>query len=66
MEVIEPYYPKSGKRGRPPMGLERMYFVQQCYGLADEAVEASVYDSQALRKFMGIDLAAPAYPTPPP
>jgi IS5 family transposase len=32
MEVIEPYYPKSGKRGRPPIGLERMlrmYFVQQ-------------------------------------
>jgi hypothetical protein len=34
MQVIEPYYPKSGKRGRPPMGLERMlrmYFVQQWY-----------------------------------
>ncbi len=31
-EVIEPHYPKSGKRGRPPIGLERMlrmYFVQQ-------------------------------------
>jgi IS5 family transposase len=30
MEVIEPYYPKSGKRGRPPIALERMlrmYFV---------------------------------------
>ncbi len=24
MEVIEPHYPKSGKRGRPPIGLERM------------------------------------------
>lgn len=23
MEVIEPHYPKSGKRGRPPIGLER-------------------------------------------
>ena len=23
MKVIEPYYPKSGKRGRPPIGLER-------------------------------------------
>src|SRR5450756_374525 len=60
MEVIEPYYPKSGKRGRPPIGLERMlrmYFVQQWYGLADEAVEDAVYDSQALRNFMGIDLS---------
>jgi transposase, IS5 family len=59
MEVIEPHYPKSGKRGRPPIGLERMlrmYFVQQWYGLADEAVEDAIYDSQALRNFMDIDL----------
>lgn len=45
MEVIEPHYPKSGKRGRPPIGLERMlrmYFVQQWYGLADEAVEHAI------------------------
>lgn len=33
-----------------------MYFVQQWYGLADEAVEDAIYDSQALRNFMGIDL----------
>lgn len=70
MQVIEPYYPKSGKRGRPPIGLQRMlrmYFVQQWYGLADEAVEDAVYDSQALRNFMGIDSrAAPACPMPPP
>ena len=36
MEVIEPHYPKSGKRGRPPVGLGRMlrmYFVQRWYGL---------------------------------
>lgn len=64
-EVIEPHYPKSGKRGRPPIGLERMlrmYFVQQWYGLADEAVEDAVYDSQALRNFMGIDLSRESVP----
>ena len=58
--VIEPYYPKSGRRGRPPIGLGRMlrmYFVQQWYGLADEAVEDALYDSQALRDFCGINLA---------
>lgn len=47
-EVIKPDYPKSGKRGRPPIGLERIlriYFVQQWYGLADEAVEDAIYDS---------------------
>ena len=30
--VVEPHYPKSGRRGRPPIGLERMlrmYFIQQ-------------------------------------
>lgn len=60
MEVIEPHYPKSEKRGRPLLGAERMlrmYFVQQRYGLADEAVEDAVYDSQTLRNFMGIDLS---------
>ena len=64
-EVIEPYYPKSGKRGRPPIGLERMlrmYFVQQWYGLADEAVEDAIYDSAALRNFMGIDLSRTSVP----
>ena len=53
MEVIEPHYPKSEKRGRPLLGAERMlrmYFVQQRYGLADEAVEDAVYDSQTLRQ----------------
>lgn len=65
MEVIEPYYPKSGKRGRPPIGLERMlrmYFIQQWYGLADEAVEDAVYDSQALRQFLAIDLSVESVP----
>lgn len=65
MEVIEPHYPKSGKRGRPPIGLERMlrmYFVQQWYALADEAVEDAIYDSQALRNFMDIDLSRQSVP----
>ena len=65
VQVIEPCYPKSGKRGRPPVGLERMlrmYFVQQWYGLADEAVEDAIYDSQALRNFMDIDLSHTSVP----
>jgi len=55
---LQPQYPR-GERGRPPMGLERMlrvYFLQQWYGLADEALEDALYDSQALRGFAGIDL----------
>jgi len=61
---LRPLYPK-GERGRPPIGLERMlrlYFVQQWYGLADEALEDALYDSQALRGFAGIDLAVERVP----
>ena len=57
-ERVRPFYP-TGERGRPPLPLERMlrvYFVQQWYGLADEAVEDAFYDSQALRGFAGIVL----------
>ena len=62
--VIEPYYP-SGKRGRPPIGIERMlriYFLQQWYALADEALEDTIYDSQAMRTFAGIDLSSESVP----
>lgn len=65
MEVTEPHYPKSGKRGRPPIGLGwmlRMYFVQQWYRLADEVVKDAIYDSQALRNFMDIDLSRQSVP----
>ena len=65
LAVVEPHYPKSGKRERPPIGIEhmlRMYFIQQWYGLADVAVEDAIYDSQALRNFCGIDLAVASVP----
>jgi IS5 family transposase len=39
-----------------------MYFVQQWYALADEALEDAIYDSQALRNFVGIDLAIESVP----
>lgn len=57
---IDSYYPKGGGRGRPPIGLGRMlrmYIAQQCFGLSDEGIEDAIYDSQAIRRFVGIDLA---------
>ena len=33
----------------------RMYFLQQWYALADGALEDALYDSQAMRSFVGID-----------
>ena len=62
--VIEPHYPRGG-RGRPPIGIERMlriYFLQQWYALADEAIEDALYDSQSLRTFTGIALGVDPVP----
>jgi IS5 family transposase len=63
--VIEPLYPSSGRVGRQPIGVPRMlrmYCLQQWYGLADEALEDALYDSQALRDFVGIDLSRQLVP----
>jgi len=54
------FYPTGEGRGRPPIGLARMlrmYVAQQCFGLSDEGIEDAIYDSQAIRRFVGIDLA---------
>ena len=63
--IVEPLYPKSGRVGRPPIGVSkmlRMYCLQQWYGLADEALEDALYDSQALRDFVGVDLSRESVP----
>ena len=62
---IEPFYPKGEGRGRRPTGLSRMlrmYVAQQCFGLSDEGIEDALYDSQAIRRFVGIDLSREAAP----
>lgn len=65
VSVLEPHYPRGGSRGRPPIGLERMlrmYIAQQCFGLSDEGIEDAIYDSQAIRRFVGIDLGREGAP----
>ncbi len=62
---IEPFYPMGEGRGRPPIGLERMlrmYIAQQCFGLSDEGIEDAIYDSQAIRGFIRVDLSREAAP----
>ena len=57
INIIVPYYPK-GKRGRPPRGIEvmlRMYLLQIWFNLSDEGVEDTIYDSYAMRSFLGIN-----------
>ncbi|WP_298220637.1 IS5 family transposase [Halothiobacillus sp.] len=59
-QSIVPFYPSDGGVGRPPKGLSRMlrmYIVQQCFGFSDEGTEDAIYDSQAIRRFVGVDLA---------
>ncbi len=54
---IDPHYP-TGKRGRPPIEIGimlRMYLLQCWFSLSDEGVEEAIYDSYAMRKFMGIN-----------
>lgn len=65
LSALSPHYPKGDGRGRPPIGLERMlrmYIVQQTLGLSDEGIEDALYDSHAIRNFVGIDLGREAAP----
>ena len=63
--VIEPVYPKADGPGRPPVGIERMlrlHCLQQWFTLSDPAVEEALYDSRAMRQFVGIDLGREPVP----
>jgi IS5 family transposase len=40
----------------------RIYCLQQWFGLSDEGLEDAIYDSQAMRGFIGIDLARESVP----
>ena len=64
--AVETVYPKiSENGGRPPIALERMlriYFLQLWFNLSDPAVEEALYDSVAMRSFVGIDLGVEGAP----
>jgi IS5 family transposase len=62
--LIEPFY-YSGKKGRKPKPLEtmlRMYLLQVWFSLSDEGVEDAIYDSYAMRRFLGLDFAVEQVP----
>ena len=64
-EAIEPFYPKPQGAGRRPIGIERMlriHFIQHWFNLSDPAVEEALYDSRALRQFVGVDLGREPVP----
>lgn len=58
--LVAPYYPE-GKRGRKPQDIERMLrmtMLQTWFNLSDEGIEDAIYDSYAMKGFMGIDFSA--------
>ena len=62
--VIKPFY-YDGKKGRKPKPVEtmlRMYLLQAWFSLSDEGVEDAIYDSYAMRRFMGLDFAVEQVP----
>lgn len=64
LELIEPHYPKAG-RGRQPVGLEKMlriYFLQNWFNLSDPQAEDSIYDSESMRRFAGVELGDDVIP----
>ncbi|EQD50948.1 transposase IS4 family protein [mine drainage metagenome] len=64
LRLIEPHDPKAGN-GCQPMPLEtmlRIYFREQWFSLSDPAAEDSLYDSESMRRFSGIELGDQAVP----
>jgi IS5 family transposase len=62
--LIEPHYPKAG-RGRQPLGLEKMlrvHFLQHWFDLSDPAAEDAIYDSESMRRFVGVELGDDTIP----
>jgi IS5 family transposase len=65
--LIEPYYyaDQPGKKGRKAKPIEtmlRMYLLQVWFSLSDEGVEEAIYDSYAMRRFMGLDFTCEQVP----
>jgi IS5 family transposase len=64
--LIRPHYPRMGEQGgRPAIPLERMlrvYCLQLWFNLSDPGVEEALYDSDTMRRFVGVDLGSEAPP----
>jgi IS5 family transposase len=62
--LIEPHC-RAGMKNTPAVGVERMmriYFLKQWFSLSDAAVEEALYDSVAMREFVGLDLVRESVP----
>jgi IS5 family transposase len=72
ISLISPFYygdinKKSSNRGRKKILLDkilRMYFIQNWFSLSDPATEQEIYDSYAMRTFVGINFDNKSEQTP--
>jgi transposase, IS5 family len=65
LALVEPHYPKSGRRGRPPMPvltMLRIHFMQQWYAMSDPGMEDALYEIESMRRFAGLELNEEAIP----
>jgi transposase, IS5 family len=65
--LIEPHYyadrpGKKGRKAKPVETMLRMYLLQVWFSLSDDGVEDAIYDSYAMRRFMGLDFAVEQVP----
>ncbi|MGB7979298.1 MAG: IS5 family transposase [Candidatus Nanopelagicales bacterium] len=65
--LIEPHYyvdgpGKKGRKAKPVETMLRMYLLQVWFSLSDEGAEDAIYDSYAMRRFMGLDLGVEQVP----
>src|SRR3954447_556842 len=65
--LIEPHYyaqrpGKKGRKAKPIQTMLRMYLLQVWFSLSDEGVEDAIYDSYAMRKFLGLDFTTEQVP----
>ena len=57
-EAIDPFYRNPRRAGRRPIGIDRIlriYFLQHWFNMSYPAAEEAIYDSRAMRQFVGID-----------
>jgi IS5 family transposase len=65
LALLEPHYPKAGRRGRPPMPaatMLRIHFMQQWYAVSDPGLEDALYEIESMRRFAGLELNEDAIP----
>lgn len=54
LTLIEPYYPRSGRRGRPSYALAtmlRIHLLEQWYALSDPGMEEALHEIASMRLF---------------